>query len=465
MGFRICQKVWCGKCYTSSDDDRSFIADSDESMMDVDDDKDRLLSGWNYTKRNQNRFRFARNGDDLLISFECDWCMFHKLFRRSPSSSSRTLISEQDAFAVTCIRQINLDAFWSRAPSTVSSNAAKIREGLAISERLGLTGPYLAPGPLPPFDHCGYEVALQMVVALLKAGRYASSHKRWDTIRGLRSAYSNQVRSSRIANQMCLSLADGKGASYNHLSVEPCGSLWFQRFMTGCRKRMGQDWRPNRAISNPLMNELLTGVETKVKDCLTLDEQERWLLAGGYFCICYDLSLRSPGGLMVDLEGLHQFNPPGRPTTIVTLLGRVKGEHHSRQHLLTSVNVTDSGINVHQWVQGILTVHRFHLREKGPAFISPEENQATTSEMNEMFLEVLSDIFEAQPDLFSPDIKNAADLGDKYNVFRSFRRGSESRAVAQKLSEADRYIASPPMEEIGNGRCQSRQSSNRPTLR
>ena len=59
--------------------------------------------------------------------------------------------------------------------------------------------------------------------------------------------------------------------------------------------------------------------------------------------------------------------------------------------------------------------------------------------MNELFLEVLSDIFETQPDLVAPDIKNAADLGDKYNVFRSFRRGSESRAVAQKVSEADRY--------------------------
>jgi hypothetical protein len=91
--------------------------------------------------------------------------------------------------------------------------------------------------------------------------------------------------------------------------------------MAGCRKRMGQDWRPNRAISNPLMNELLTGVETKVKDCLTLDEQEKWLLAGGYFCICYVLSLRSPEGLMVDLEGLYRFNRPAHlPPSFLSLV-------------------------------------------------------------------------------------------------------------------------------------------------
>ena len=279
-----------------------------------------------------------------------------------------------------------------------------------------------------------------MVVASFKAGRYAATHRQWDTIRRLRTAYSNQVRSSRIANQMCFSLADGKGLSYNRLSVEPCGSLWFQRFMAGCCKRMGQDWRPNRAISNALMIELLTAVETRVKDCITLDEQEKWLLAGGYFCICYVFSLRSPEGLMVDLEGLFEFNLPGRSPRIVPLLGRVKGEHHTRQHLLMSVNITESGFYVNQWVHRILTVHRYQFRSKGPAFINSEENQSTTSEMNELFLEVLSDIFETQPDLFAPDIKNTADLGDKYNVFRSFRRGSESRAVAQKVSEADRYI-------------------------
>ena len=135
-----------------------------------------------------------------------------------------------------------------------------------------------------------------------------------------------------------------------------------------------------------------------------------------------------------DLEALIEFNPPdpARSTTIIPLLGRVKGGHHSRQHLLTSVNTTDSGIHVNQWVQRVLTVHRSQL--------NPEGNQSTTSEMNDLFLEVLSNIYEAQPDMFAPDIKNTADLGDKYNVFRSFRRGSEPRAVAKKVSEADRYI-------------------------
>jgi hypothetical protein len=60
--------------------------------------------------------------------------------------------------------------------------------------------------------------------------------------------------------------------------------------------------------------------------------------------------------------------------------------------------------------------------------------------MNDNFLKLLIEVFEDSPRLFGLDIKEASDLSEKFNVFRSFRRGSESRAVAMKVSEAERYI-------------------------
>jgi hypothetical protein len=57
-----------------------------------------------------------------------------------------------------------------------------------------------------------------------------------------------------------------------------------------------------------------------------------------------------------------------------------------------------------------------------------------------LFLETLSEVFKKHPELFAVDIKSTSDIFDKYNVFRSFRRGSESQAVAKKVSEPDRYI-------------------------
>lgn len=433
-GSSICQRMWCGKCYTSSKTIAFHVA-SDDLTPTGSGDEDRLASGWSRRKGDVNRFATARNGDDLLVAFECDVCIFRKLFRRDSEPHN-----QKDEFAMACIRRINLDAFWSRARATVESNTAKVREGLRISESLGLNGPYLSPGPLPLEDHCGYEVALQMVAASLESGRYSETHKQWDTIRKLRSCYSNQVRASRSANSHTLSLADDKGSNYQKIALDPCGSLWFQRFMLGCKKRMGQDWRPNQAIRIELVHELLSTCEQRAVCSEEQKSQHQWVLAGGYFCICFVLSLRSPEGLMADLEGLiHYF---GRETenVIVPLLGRFKGEHHAKQHLLLCCGKTGSGIHVRLWVQRILAVHRSQKRVSGPAFVNIDGQHALTSEMNELFLEALFEIYDRRPELFGYDVESVGDLPDKFNVFRSFRRGSESRAVAMKVSETDRYV-------------------------
>ena len=73
-------------------------------------------------------------------------------------------------------------------------------------------------------------------------------------------------------------------------------------------------------------------------------------------------------------------------------------------------------------------------------FVSQDGHQLTTAEMNELFLQLLGEIYEDQPELFGSEVNDATELPDNFNVFRSFRRGSESRAVAMKVSESDRYV-------------------------
>jgi hypothetical protein len=107
---------------------------------------------------------------------------------------------------------------------------------------------------------------------------------------------------------------------------------------------MGQDWRPNRAISSGLMGELLLKSEQRIRDSADQPTKFKWLMAGGYFCICYVVSLRSPEGLLCDLAGLIDYHSTTRDHVIIPLLGKVKGEHHTRQHLMPCVIETDSGI-------------------------------------------------------------------------------------------------------------------------
>lgn len=279
-----------------------------------------------------------------------------------------------------------------------------------------------------------------MVVASRGKGKYSGSHKQWDTIRKIRSTYSNQVRAAAISNFQSLSLADNQGSSYQRLAPDPCGSLWFQRFMAGCKKRMGQDWRPNRATSVELMAELLRAAELKAMACPDAAARNKWVMAGGYFCVCFVLSLRSTEGLLADLEGMLEHHDNTRSNLVIPLLGKFKGEDHASQHLMPCVHVTDSGIQVKVWMTRVLAVHSAMGRTTGPMFIDAQGLQSTTADMNTLFLECLSEILETKPGLFGLDVSTNEDLIDKYHVYRSFRRGSESRAVAMKVSEADRYV-------------------------
>ena len=370
-----------------------------------------------------------------MTQFECDVCVFRKLYHRETNPHS-----EPDRLAEACIRRVLLDAFWSRASSTVTQNASKLREGLSLSRRLGLMGPYAEPGPLPPTDHCGYEVAMQIVLSSLDPGRHSPDYKQWDTIRRLRTVFSNQSRASRVANAYVSSLSDMDGKNYTRITKEVCGSLWFARFARGCNRRMGQDWRPDQAISVDLEIALLEYVEIKLQTLEDPTELALWSLAGAYFAFSFVLSLRGNEGLLVDLKAMIEHDTQHQNYVVVPLLGKVKGEHHVRQHLLPSVHVTDSGVQMGLWHRRVLETHLILGRSSGPAFINRLGVQSSSSDMNELFHEALLDLFEEHRDLFPPNIRDPDEVTDRYDVGRSFRRGSESRAASRKVDPSDNYI-------------------------
>lgn len=57
-------------------------------------------------------------------------------------------------------------------------------------------------------------------------------------------------------NRSSWSIGDMQG-KYQLFGMDPCGSFWYYQFMEGMKQRMGQDWRPNKAISRQLMLRVL----------------------------------------------------------------------------------------------------------------------------------------------------------------------------------------------------------------
>lgn len=114
------------------------------------DDEERLQLAWGDKHRPASQYLNARDGDHLLTPFECNVCVFRKLRRQSPDYTSLV-----DLRLLDCIRRVTLDAFWSRASSTVKGNCDRIKALLKISESMGLDGPFFHDGPMPDYDYCG----------------------------------------------------------------------------------------------------------------------------------------------------------------------------------------------------------------------------------------------------------------------------------------------------------------------
>jgi hypothetical protein len=91
-----CHSVWHGNCYTPHPDDHFYCH--------VVTDKDGF--DWRPPKAILH-YRVARDGDNLLTTFQCDICCFWNLHRQDPLPGHA-----QDTLLLCTIRRANLDSLW-----------------------------------------------------------------------------------------------------------------------------------------------------------------------------------------------------------------------------------------------------------------------------------------------------------------------------------------------------------------
>jgi hypothetical protein len=396
-------------------------------------DHDRLEKVWTGKHRAPDAHHRARRLDNAMTPFECDLCVFRKLTGRSHPS----LAKSYDKLLSAAIRRVLLDALWSRATSTVETNADRLSLGIRLSRMVGLDGPYVHQGPYPPYDHCGYEVAVQMVLYSRREGKNAADHLQFDTMRKLRATYGNQVRASPQGTAYGLSMGNSKG-EYQRLNNDTCSSLWFSRFIRGCQIRMGQEWKPNRALSTELIVKLLEAVDQAILEAASTGEMHKWIAFHSYFSCAYAVSLRGTEGLLLDLAGLRRHWESGMGKfVVITLLGKVKGETSDRAHLLPCVEVTSSKLRMRASLERLIFAKERRGFIDGPA-ISDENGKAlSTRDIDDLMHEILVEIFQEHPHLFPTDVNSAEKIQEAYHAFRSPRRSSDTRALEKGVSEDD----------------------------
>ena len=152
----------------------------------------------------------------------------------------------------------------------------------------------------------------------------------------------------------------------------------------------------------------------------------------------YTVSLRGPEGFLLDLDGLNcHWTAEERGYVVITLLGKVKGESLDRSHLLPSVPVTDSGLDVRGALEALQDIKNLLGFRDGPAISSMEGNIGRARDVDDMIHEVLLDIFNSKRFLFPIDITEPDAVTKHYQCFRTFRHSSETQAIERKVASTN----------------------------
>ena len=295
--------------------------------------------------------------------------------------------------------------------------------------------------PMPSHDHCGYEVAIAMLLkSISKKGKYAD-HLQYDSVRNLRTAFGNFSRASSQASKWNLSTVDQKGR-YDRITQDECGSYWFYKFNAGMSYRMGNVNFPNVAMTSPLLLTFIKSIESKIISAETKEEQDDWVIFSAYCVISYTLSLRGVEGFLIDLKSTSEANQrnyeeKNQKYVIVCLLGKLKGEHQDNIHKIPCVNITKSGLNVKKYF-----TYNFKSKTRSRIFqmplISDKEGYVlSTRDVNEKMHQILEETFRLRPHLFPPNVVDQSFLQNSYQCYRTFRRSSNTRATDQAVSPLD----------------------------
>ena len=225
--------LWHAECYTKLEGDNFPVLgrdDLDDSFMGEDESE----------SEDVNRFQVARNGDSMMVPFQCDKCHFMNIQGREPRVSSH-----QDNLMLLALRRVILDSFWSRETSTVLANfregqkEAKIKRTLGMEDRI-----FRRRGPFPLEDAWGVAEACCVVWRSLDAGKN-TKRVQFDTVWKMRTFQSNYAHAGMEGTGAVFMNSDGTSA---RVSNSPTNSVWFNRFMMGMHKRMGDVNKPDMAV-------------------------------------------------------------------------------------------------------------------------------------------------------------------------------------------------------------------------
>ena len=202
------------------------------------------------------RFKAARDGDHLMVPFQCELCHFRNVQDRDPDAGS-----PEDVKMMVYMRRVNLDLFWSRDTLSIQANLRGVKRAVKTMEKFKMRYDALFPamGPHPLKDTFGMAAAVAMLDRSLDPGRH-EEHVQFETFRKLRSAVTNLHQASVDG------LKDRVGAYEKNktwFSSSPTMGFGFTRFMEGIHRRVGDLVKRDEPINIELLKAVLEHLESE----------------------------------------------------------------------------------------------------------------------------------------------------------------------------------------------------------
>jgi hypothetical protein len=302
-------------------------------------------------------------------------------------------------------------------------------------------------GPFPLKDDLGMCVAFSMLIQSKNPGNHTKLYTQFDTIQKQRSAFSNVYFASAESAALGTILTSGD-QSNGQITKCPTHSFWFSRWSKGCQTRMGFILKQNKAISIEVMLALIDSFEESIKSARPRSWQRQKLCMGySYSVISFCASLRGNEGLILDLDTLKSNLENGNyestdkkakscpPHIIIPLRGRFKGETGERCHLMPLANITKSGINIRGAINVLIAARReMTVKRSNWAFVDDQGEKLKFADMNDIILDQL-EILKMEDSEEKLLGLNNFEIREDFSINRSFRRGSETHALNQKVPE------------------------------
>jgi len=264
--------------------------------------------------------------------------------------------------------------------------------------------------------------AVIMLQQSLAPGKYDKCMQ-FASVRKFRSAFSNVYHVTAEGQEAMVLAKDVR-----KMTVTKCPTYgeFFERFMRGMHKRMGEITRPDRAISFDIMLELQRMLEM---EWLNHDNDLAVAMEASFYLVAFCCALRGEEVPLADLHGTLKYWEEGEVGNIkhvvIPLLGRFKGETGESYHLLCAAAVTDHGLEPRKWIGRLIQLLQNSGVRNGPLFRSPQGQRLRANHFEPNFISRLEYIQEMKSELIVSNV----DVGEEYGVSRSFRRGATSEAV------------------------------------